>query len=367
MDNPRIFHIDTSRTWRGGQRQVGYLMEELYTHNISSHLICQPGSNLSDFCRNKNLPHTEIRMKGEMDIHAAFKIMKLLKRERANILHTHTAHALSIGLISKLLHSTLSLIYTKRVAYPIRKNLFSMWKYQNPYLDKIVCISDYIKNSLIEQGITVKKLITIPSGIFLPSDTILNKAEFKKKHHIPQDSFIIITIAALEKNKGYESLIEAAKSVIEKNNNIYFIALGRGKHENELKQKVKAMHIAENFFFMGFQTDVNSFLKISDLFVLPSKEEGLGSSILDAQAAGLPVIASKTGGIPQIIQNGDTGILVPVDDPKSLAKQIMRLKKNDKLRHNLSQAALESIKQFSIEKTIDKYISLYKKLIMKFL
>ncbi len=298
-----------------------------------------------------------------MDIHAVFKIAKLLKREQANILHAHTAHALSIGLISKLFHPAFSLIYTKRVAYPIRKNLFSVWKYQNPYLDKIVCISDFIKNSLIEQGINAKKLITIPSGIFFPSDTTPNKAELKKKLRIPQDSFIIITIAALEKNKGYESLIEAAKLVIEKNNNIYFIALGSGKHENELKQKVEALHIRENFLFMGFQTDVNLFLKISDLFVLPSKQEGLGSSILDAQAAGLPVIATHTGGIPELIENNHNGILIPVDDPEVLVKLIFRLYNDEELRKRLARNALESVQNFSINNTVEKYLALYKELL----
>lgn len=365
MNKTKVIHIDTAFTWRGGQHQVALLIKSLSRKHILSHLICQPNSRLHYYCKKHKLSHLTIKMNGELDVIAAIKIARLIKSTHALILHTHTAHAFSLGLLAKLLYPNIILVYTKRVAFPIQKNPFSHLKYKNSLLNKIICVSNFVRDSLLRDGIEKNKLITIPSGIQLSENFEINNE--KLKINFPQDTFIVITVAAIEKGKGFDNLIEAAYLVLKNCKNVRFIALGKGKHEEELKHKVNELNISDKFIFLGFRDDVHSFLNISDLFVLVSKEEGFGSSILDAQAAGLPVIASKTGGIPQIIQNEITGILVPVDEPKILAKQIIRLQKNDKLRKNLSQAALESVKQFSIEKTIDKHISLYRKLITKFL
>lgn len=359
MDNPRIFHIDTSRTWRGGQRQVAYLMTELKKSNLWTHLVCQPGSKLAEFCKTMQLSFSEILMRGELDFISAYKISKLLIKFEAHILHVHTAHGLSIGLLSKLFYPKIKLIYTKRVAYQMKNNVMSAFKYRNSYLNKIVCISEYIRNSMKDQGINEEKLLVIPSGIILPEVQPLDKSAFKMKYSIPQNSFIITTIASLEKNKGYINLINAAQYVLNHDKDIHFLALGKGKHEAELRKKVNNMGLSDHFHFLGFQEDTLSFLHISDLFVLPSREEGLGSSILDAQAVGVPVIATKTGGIPELIEHNVNGILVAVDDSIQLAKKILELKQNPQLMQKLSDAARISVQKFSIHKTIESYIDLY--------
>ena len=359
MINTKIVHVDTSKTWRGGQRQVAYLIRELEKKNFFTHLICQPGSKLAEFCKKGNLSHSEIQVQGELDFLAAYKISKVLRNNEAHILHTHTAHGLSIGLLTKLFYPDIQLLYTKRVAFQMRKNIFSTFKYRNSYLNKIVCISKYIKNSMRNQGIDENKLIVIPSGILITEVKPLDCPTFKKSHSIPIDSFIVTTIASLEKNKGYENLIDAARYVINNDNNIHFIALGNGKHETELREKVDNFGLSDHFHLMGFQDDIISFLQISDLFVLPSREEGLGSSILDAQAMGIPVIATKTGGIPELIEHEVNGILVTIDDSTRLAGKILELKQNPQLREKLACAARISAQDHSIQKTTGSYINLY--------
>jgi len=365
MTNPKIMHIDTTKTWRGGQRQVAHLMREMKKNDLWSHLICQPKSKLAEFCDKEQLSFSEIPLRGELDLFAAYKISILLRYYKVHILHTHSAHALSIGLFTKLFYPKIQLLYTKRVAFQMKKNLLSRLKYRNTYLNKIICISEHIRNSMISQGINPGKLLVIPSGIVLPEIKPINATLFKSKYSIPLHGFIVTTIASIEKNKGYDNLITAALYVIRHDRDIHFLTLGKGKHEAEFREKVNNLGLSNHFHFLGFQEDTLPFLQISDLFVLPSREEGLGSSILDAQAVGVPVIASKTGGIPELIKNGVNGILVTVDDSQQLADRILELKLNPKLRQKLSKEAQTSVQYYSIHTTTKSYVDLYHSLMEK--
>ena len=121
--------------------------------------------------------------------------------------------------------------------------------------------------------------------------------------------------------------------------------------------------LKDRFVFVGFREDIGNFLKTFDIFVLASKKEGMGTSLLDAQSVGLPVIACETGGIPEIIAHGKNGMLVPPENEQKLANAILLLANNNKLRESLGQNAIETISEFEIHKTVIKNIKLYEELL----
>ena len=358
----KVLHIDTEKSWRGGQQQVVYLFEAMLEAGYNTKLLCKVNSALELYCKKANIPYCSIKMRNEFDIMTAYKIAKICKKEKFNILHLHSAHAMAIGLLVKLFYHKLKLVGVKRVDFNIKKNFLSKIKYSK--MDKIVCVSNRIKHVLIEDKIEEDKLLTIHSGIDLKKfDDCKPTEELKNNFDIPESNIIVGTVAAITGHKDYPNLIKAAKLVIDKIKNITFCAVGDGKLRNEMQNYVKKIGLEKHFIFLGFRKDVGDLLKTFDIFVLASHLEGLGTSILDAQAAGLPVIATEAGGIPEIIENNVNGILVPPKNSTKLAEAIMNLSKDKKGRRLLIKKAKETIRTFDIKNTIEKNIELYRDLL----
>ncbi len=361
----KVLHIDTEKTWRGGQQQAIYLHEGLIKRNIESMFVCQPDSSLNGYCRENNLPCETFKIRGEADILAARKISKLCEAERYNIIHCHSAHALSIGLVVKYIKNDVKLIAARRVDFHVGKNMLSRYKYNNELIDSIVCISDKIRSVLIDDGIRQDKLVTIHSGIDLTKfDEVNSPGSLRDELGIHADDFIVGTIAAFAGHKDYHNLINAAKVVLETNKKIKFVLVGDGELFDEIKKKAIELNINDSIIFAGYRQNIGEFLGLFDVFVLASRKEGLGTSILDAQSVGLPVIATRTGGIPEIIDNEKNGLLIEPRNPPELASAISTLLSDSQKRELLGRAAQKSVREFDINKTIERNILLYKTLLI---
>ncbi|MEE4311247.1 MAG: glycosyltransferase [candidate division KSB1 bacterium] len=357
---PVVIHIDTERTWRGGQQQVSYLYEGLRNRGFQTGMICQPNSALENHLRGKHLPCHPIRMRNELDMPAGYRIAKYCRKMNANILQLHSAHALSIGLWAKLFCNDVKLIAVRRVDFHIRKSYLKSKKYNNRYLDVIVCISNRIKEVLREDGIPDNKLAVIHSGIdvsrYRNHDV---RSDLKTRLNIPENHTIIGTVAAMAGHKDYPNLLRAASIVTRKKEDITFIAVGDGPDRDKIVSLHQKLGLGNRFILPGFKDNIGDYLNLFDIFVLASREEGMGTSILDAQAAGLPVVACAAGGIPEIVRHEYNGLLVPPKNPQALADATVRLVSDMNMRRNFSENAKASVLDFSIEKTVDKNIQLY--------
>ncbi len=359
----RILHIDSEKGWRGGQQQVVYLLESMYKSGYLTELICQPNSEIQKYCEENSLPYRSFRMYGEVDFIAGFKISLYCRQKKFNILHSHSAHTLAIGLWAKIFYSKLKLIAVRRVDFHIKRHWFSQLKYRTKLLNKIVCISNGIKNVLIEDGIPADKIVTIHSGIDVHKfDDVLPEKNLRQKFGIHEDHVLVGTIAAMVGHKDYPNLLKAAKIVIEKEDNVTFCALGDGPNKSEILELAHKLQLGKRFIFAGFQRDIRQFLKSFDIFVLASHLEGLGTSLLDAQAVGLPIVACDTGGISEAVSHEKNGLLVPPKNEEALAKAILILVNDKELRKKFGVHSLETVKIFDIRNTLDKNIQLYHQL-----
>ncbi len=355
----RVLHIDTEMGWRGGQQQVMYLFTGMLRLGYATSIVCPPNSALMKVSMNQKLPCVTFPMQGDFDILAGYRIAKLAKKMDYNVLHLHSAHAHSIGIWAKYFHSSLFLVSTRRVDFHIH-GFFSKLKYNSTKINKIVCISDAIKKILLSDGVGNFKLQTIHSGVDL--NRYVNHVlppNFKTDLGIPEENIVIGTIAAFVGHKDYGTLIKAAKILLEKHQNITFVAVGDGDELPRMKSIAQENRFGNRFIFTGFRKDVANFLKMFDIFVLPSKWEGLGTSILDAQSVGLPVIACNTGGIPEIITNNINGILVPPQTHVQLYEAIENLILDPSLRAKLGKAGQQTVKKFSVDEMVKKNIELY--------
>ena len=366
MENDKInvLQIDGVKEWRGGQQQVFYLLEGMRKNSFPAILACQPGSALETRCRTAGIEVFSLPMRNELDFIAGWRIASFCKKRKINILHAHSAHALSIALWARMFNRAVKIIAARRVAISVRKSLFSIKKYDNRFVDRIICISEMIRKVMLKDGVPPVNLRQIYSGIDLNkfAKSAIDPA-LRSTFAIPDRACIAGTIAAFTGLKDYPTLLHAAKIAVEKNPEIHFIAVGSGRDEAKMQQLAQALAIDSHFHFAGKQSDVGPFLKAFDFFVAASRKEGLGTSVLDALAVGLPVVGTNAGGIPESVKEGINGLLVPKQNPQAMAAAILQLAADADLRRKFAANAPASVEKFAIENTVAQTIGLYKKLL----
>ncbi len=359
-----VLHIDSEKSWRGGQQQAAYLLERMHQSGHRTALVCPPGAAFESYCRKNALPCIPMTTYGELDFWAGYRIAALCKKNGYTIAHLHSAHAMATGLWAKLFHPGLRLVAVRRVDFHFKKNLLSRFKYNTRRLDKIVCISRGIRKVLLMDGIPESRLVTIHSGVDLKKfDPVVPPHDFKTRLGIPQDHILVGTVAAIAGHKDYPNLLYAAKSILQQTDNVSFCAVGDGPDEKEVHALAHHLDLGGRFVFAGFRNDVGNFMKSFDIFVLSSYLEGLGTSILDAQGVGLPVVACDTGGIPEAVHDRGNGLLVPPRNPAALSEAILKLVKSKEMRRNFGKQAKKSVAAFSIDITVQKNIELYRKVL----
>ncbi len=359
-----VAHIDTGSEWRGGQQQVYYLYRALCRQQIPGILFCEQGSALEKRLQAENLPCIGMKIRSELDLRAAWQIACHIRRLGVTILHAHSAHALGIGLLVRRFFSPLKLIAARRVDFSVRKPVIGSRKYRTDRLHKIITVSSRIREVLIGDGVDPDKIAVIHSGIPLDKfETAGQKPELRTELGIPPDHFVVGTVAALAGHKDYPNLLRAARQVILQTDRITFCAVGDGPEADSVHRLAQSLQFGKRFVFTGFREDVGSLLKSFDLFVLASKKEGLGTSVLDALLVGLPVVATRAGGIPEMITDGQNGLLVPVRDPVSLAEAILRLCADAEMRNQMADQAVRSVRRFDIRETIRETLTLYRQML----
>ena len=231
--------------------------------------------------------------------------------------------------------------------------------------DKLIAVSDEIARKMKVAGINPEKVHVIKNGINL-NRFIKNigSNSIKESLGIKKEIRVIGTIGSLTKEKGHVYLLKAATNVIERFPEVMFLFVGDGKERINLEKAASKLGIEDKIIFSGMREDVPEILSILDVFVLPSLNEGLPMALLEAQAARIPAVATRVGAIPDVLEDGVTGILVNSKDPEAISEAIIRILEDHDSALSMAQKGFERVRDdFSSEKMASKYLSLYKELI----
>ncbi len=354
-----ILHINTSREWRGGEQQLFYLTQGLASEKIKQAVIGIPNSPLADRCNSEGIEFIPLEMKGELDFAAIRGIRSICISKKASLIHTHTGHAHTLALLAKRKHLKIPLIVSRRVDFKPATNLFSKWKYKHKDINYFLPVSHKIRSIMLEAGISPEKVITVYSGIDLKRFIKLPTAEsLREEFSIPKKTIIIGNIAALVDHKDQESLVRAVSKMKTQIAFKVFI-VGEGKLEKKLKSLAKELNLDEKIVFTGYRKDIPELLSLFDIFTLTSKEEGLGTSVLDSMAAGLPIVATRGGGIAEMLVHKKGAFLANVADTDSLANYYDTLVESENLRSNFGSYNKGSVKRFSCQNTVQKTKLIY--------
>jgi glycosyltransferase involved in cell wall biosynthesis len=363
MKQPAVLHVDPELQWRGGQQQALYLHLGMLARGYKSGFICNPGSELASRLKQHNVHYHRIRHRFEVDLVAGFQLALYSKIHGYNILHLHSGHALSWGLLAKLFYPKLKLVAARRVDFHIGNNFISRWKYTGSGVNAIVAISKNIRNVMLQDGVPEAKIRLIYSGVDTHKfDHIVPDLSYRQHWQIPEEAIIVGTVAAFVAHKDYRNFLAAAAIALKSNPRLHFVAVGDGIQMQIMKDLAIELGIAHKVCFTGFQDKVGSLLKAFDIFVIASKKEGLGTSVLDAMSVGLPVVGTRAGGIAEMIEDGKSGLLVEARNSEALANAILKLAADEELRKHLGSNALKRVQDFSKEQMVDDNIRLYEEL-----
>ena len=361
-----VLHLTTARTWRGGEQQVLYLALALSAEGIRQCIVAPHGSELAQRARKEGLDVLELSILGEIDIFAASRIRKYALANDYRLLHAHTAKAHALGLLARKKSDQLRLIVSRRVDFPARPNFLSRMKYQSPFVDRYIAISHNVKKILVQDGISQERISVAYSGIDslkfkkLPGSSYLRQ-EFGCEGHM-----VLGNVAALVDQKDHRTLLEAAGILEELTDRSEgpehewkLFIVGQGELETSLKSLCEELHLENRVIFTGFRQDIPAFLDLFDIFIMSSKEEGLGTAVLDAMAAGLPVVATAGGGIPEMIDHQKGGLLSPPRGPRMLAENIYRMMLKSGLRKRYGSYNRKRVKDFDYHNTAMQNLAVY--------
>lgn len=356
--------IDTARSWRGGQNQLALLARGLRARGHRVTVVLHPDGELRARLADDDVELIPLAPRTEIDLPAAWRLSRMLRELAPDIVHAHDSHGVAMAATALSFGAPAPrppLVFARRVDFRLRGNSFSRWKYRQ--VTAFVAASDAIAQMLVEDGAPRGQVFTVHDGIDIGRIERTEPINVREEFWFPPHSVVVGNIAALVPHKGQKYLVEAAAQVVRDLPEARFLILGEGELRPELEQQVRRLHLGQHVILGGFRQELLGLLKGLDLFVMSSVTEGLGSALLEAMAAGPPVVATAAGGIPEVVKDGETGVLVPPRDAPALAAAILGLLRDAGRRERLSQAARARVHEcFSADRMVDATLAVYERL-----
>lgn len=347
----RILHLNSEKSWRGGEQQMANLALELKKAGHTNIIAARAGSKSIEFAKENGFDFTELSV-GGLKLKASFELMRFLKKNKVDLVHTHTANAHTIGVYANVLGANTPLIVSKRTDFPVK----SPFKFKHKSVRKILCVSNKIKEITESSCPGLNNVHTVYSGIDKDRFSGVQK-DLKDLFKISKEKILVGNCSAIAPHKDYFTFIDTAKLL--DRDKYHFIIIGDGPMEEEIKEYAKDL---PNITFTGFLPNIHEVLKSLDIFLITSEEEGLGTSILDAMICEVPVVATRAGGIPEIAIHNKTALSSVIKDSKDLAKNIEEILKdsNKRLPVNAKEMVLND---FTRDATAKKSLKHYEDLL----
>lgn len=363
-----VFEIIADSSLTGAPRHLLTLMSGIDRVKFIPTVIAPPGPLINELKKRK-IPVFQIPMSGRSYLPAVNGIKKLLKKYDPDVVHTHGQRAGLVGRLAtknlpiKIVHTEHTYTSEFRLKNPVLhlSHLRAM-KVLNQYTDYTIAVSKAVKQFLIKNKLAKDGKISVVYNGITPMTKKIGENEisaFKSEYGIEGKDIVIGTVGSFNEQKDTKTLIQAVAKMIKKWPNIKLVLVGKGHLRRKLEHLAKRLKIEDRVIFTGVLTNVLPALKSFDIFVLPSLSEAFGITLLEAMKAGVPIIATKVGGIPEIIRHNHNGILVEPRDAKGLAAAIMRLLNDKKLTKKLTHNHAESVAKFSADKMIKATEEIY--------
>lgn len=327
--------------------------------------LSDPGL-LVDELRATGVPVVCLGAKHWSHIGVVLRLARALRQFRPAILQTFLFHANVAGRIAGRLAGIKTIVSGIRVAE--KRSRFPLWldRWTSGMVTANVCVSQAVADFSISQGrLRPNKIVVIPNGVNVARFAAAVPADLTA-WGIPRESQVLLTIGRLDRQKGLSMLVEAASSVAPQYPQLHFLLVGEGPDRTDLARLIRERGLAQRIHLAGWRPDIPEILAAGTALVLPSLWEGLPNVILEAMAAGLPVVATRVEGTSELVIEGRTGWLVPPQSPQELAVAIEMLLSDPARSKAMGQLGRErATSEFSWDKMADRYNDLYRSLLIR--
>ncbi|MBX3027487.1 glycosyltransferase family 4 protein [bacterium] len=353
-----IAHVVAERRFSGGEVQVFLLMEGLARRGHRNVLLCPPGSAAAAAAARRGIAVRPVAMRGDLDLIAAWRLSGALRG--ADLVHLHTGRAAWLGGLAAR-RAGLPAVVTRRMDRPVRRGWRTRLIYER-CSQRTAAIAPGIVAQLIAGGVPRQRIVLIPSAV--DPERVrprLGTAAVRGAQGAAADATVLLCAAALVRRKGIDVLLDALAALAARGLRPLLWVAGEGPEGAALAAQAERCGVAAQVAWLGQRDDVGDLLAAADVFVLPSRAEGLGVAALEAMAAGRPVVASAVGGLAEAVVDGRTGLLVPPGDAVALGAALERLLREPALRAALGAAGPTRVGEgFLAEQMVAAYERLYR-------
>ena len=358
----RIVHIDTGYELRGGQRQLLRLARGLRERGHEQRLVCPEESELEARARAEGFRIFALLAQDWGHANGILQLRQQLLAEPADILHAHDGRAQTISWLASL-GLPVRRVASRRVTFLPGTPARHRFIYART-CHAVIAVSEYIRNLVISAGVPADKIEIIPDGIEIPPalPSREERARQRRLWDLRDDTFVVGHLGAFTPEKGHDTAIEAVRLASERLPNVCMLFVGEGPPEMTARIHEQARAIVNRVQFLGNLEELAGFFVALDVFIMPSRAEGLGSAALLAMAYGKAIIASRVGGLPEVVEEGRTGWLVTPGSPKELAEAILLAASDRERLRAYGEAGRERASQYSsgimVARTEEVYLHL---------
>lgn len=353
----RIVHLEAGRHFYGGARQVGYLIDGLARLGVENVLICARGSAIA----HCELPAeiVELPLAGDLDIGQTVKLERALRDFAPDVLHVHSRRGADLYGAWSARRARVPAVLTRRVT-SAELRFWARLKFRG--YRRIIAISTAVRDELERRfGVDPARIRLVASAVDTERFRPAGKAtSIAVTLGLPAGAVVLASVAQLIARKGHDALLRAFAVLAARNPALYLICFGRGPLEAALTRRIESLGLTGRVRLAGFRDDLSELLPGCDLLVHPAEREGLGVAVLEAMAAGVPVVAARAGGISDVVEDGVTGLLVAGGDAAALAAGVERVLGDARLRAELVARARRKVEnEFSIARMARATLEVY--------
>jgi glycosyltransferase involved in cell wall biosynthesis len=363
--NLRIMHLDTGTGFRGGQRQLLLLARGLRQQADEQVVVCPEDSGLEGRARAEGLRVFTLPTYDPGHAHGILQLRQQLQLEPVEILHAHDGRGQTIAWLASL-GMPVRRVASRRVTFLPSSLHRHRLVYGRP-CHGIIAISEFIKQLLLKSGVPEAKIAVIPDGVEVPAELPEGAARGRARAQwgFGEGEFVVGHVGAFTPEKGQDVAVAAVLLLAERLPQVRLLLVGDGPLLRVLKVQGQVRGVQGRVRLLGELENLADFFAGLDLFIMPSRAEGLGSSALEAMAHDLPVVASRVGGLPEITEEGKTGWLVPPDSPEALADAIMAAASDRGRLARFGANARERAAQFSADIMVERTDAFYHRLLAR--
>ncbi len=366
----RIAQVNLARDWGGAERHVALLSHGLRVCGEDVVVCCHPGAGLFRCAQSRQLAYRTVAVANQLDLIASLRIAGQLRRFCPEIIHLHTPRDYVCGFLASRLLPNANLVLTRHTMRPVKPIMRQIYGKASAVFCLSEGISDYMKQQGVPAGLLRRARSGVETADYGTQRARLRRDSLRCEWGADPEQIVFAAIGRLVPEKGHICLLEALALANNACGNlggqglaIKLVFVGDGPEQPRLEQEARALGLSRSTHFAGYLGDIPAVLAAIDVFVLASEREMLPLSVMEAMAAGVPVVATSVGGVTELVEPEGTGLLAPPRDPPRLAEHLLRLARSASLRAQFgARAAERAHRDFTLEAMASDAIAVYREL-----